>query len=75
MKPLTKKCAVDLMRNRRSLLVKMRATANSEGFAWYVIPGGSITAETAAALLARPDIKSANDGLWLGHEQTWSMLA
>lgn len=74
MKPLTKKRAIELMRNQRSALVKMHTSASTEGFAWYVIPGGPVSQEVAVSLLARPDIKPGQDGLWPSQDQTWRMI-
>jgi hypothetical protein len=59
---------------RRSLLVKMHTPSVPNGYAWYVLPGGYVSPETAASLIKRPDIKPGNDGLLPGHDQTWRMV-
>jgi hypothetical protein len=61
--------AADLMR-AGGTLQKMHGNS---GLRWYVVPGGEITENVASALLARPDVQPANDGLFPGISQTFRL--
>jgi hypothetical protein len=53
-------------------LVKMNA--GRRGLEFYVIPGGPVTAETAKAIIAMPNVVGGKDGLFPGLDQTWRII-
>lgn len=68
--PLSLKKALDLMRLPGHRLMRMHAGEKME---WFVVPGGFVLAETAAEIIRRPDVSAAEDGLFPGHSQTFSL--
>jgi hypothetical protein len=69
-KPIGYQRAVDLM-HTGARLCKMHTT---DGFAHYVVAGGQVTADTAEKIKQHPFVRSGRDGLFPGHDQTWTML-
>ena len=73
--------ALELMRidGHRLMLMhsnkRHRDDAAPEGKAYYVVPGGYITARDAKKIIARDDVMSCEDGLFPGMTQTWRMGA
>jgi hypothetical protein len=63
--------AADLMR-QGSRLVQMH-NGPEKGISWFVVPGGEINADTAAAIIRRPDVEARYDALFPGMSQTWRM--
>jgi hypothetical protein len=63
--------ATDLMR-AGSALLQMH---NARGIGWYLVPGGEVEENVAVALLERPDIQPAEDGLFPGSSQTFKFTA
>ena len=45
------------------------------GAAWFVVPAGQISDETAKLLLERPDIQPTNDSSFPGCNQTFCFIA
>jgi hypothetical protein len=45
------------------------------GQAWYLIPGGEISDETAHKLLMQPNVIGQDDALFPGLHQTWIVRA
>lgn len=74
-KVLSFKRACELMGLPGTRLVRMRSAESPSGFAHYVVPGGSVTPDTAAKIKARGDVVAGQDGLFPGHDQTWRVLA
>ena len=61
--------AADLMRAGGTL----QQMHSKTGPRWYIVPGGEISENIASALLARPDVQPANDGLFPGISQTFRL--
>jgi hypothetical protein len=64
---LTEDAAVDLMHKGRPLM-KMHM-ANS--VQWFTVPGGRVSDDIAGRILARPDARPHDSGLFSGCEQTF----
>lgn len=62
--------AVDLM-TTGSLLMQMNKSGDL--VAWYLVPGGEVSAEIAESLKAMKNVHPGNDGLFPGVSQTWKM--
>jgi hypothetical protein len=65
--------ALELMRRPGTRLVKMFTNASPEGYAHYIVPGGIVSADTAAKIKAHPLVMASKDGLWPGQDQTWRL--
>jgi len=63
--------AADLMRAGGTL----QQMHSKTGLRWYIVPGGEVSEKVAKALLARPDVQPANDGLFPGISQTFRLRA
>lgn len=61
--------ATDLMR-AGSCLAQMHTKNGSEHF---IVPGGKVMADIAAKLKEHPQVRSGKDGLFPGHDQTWTL--
>jgi hypothetical protein len=64
--------AIELMRRPGVCLARMHQAGG--GFAFYVIPGGEVAAETAAQIKSHPLVQGGADGLWPNHDRTWRMV-
>jgi hypothetical protein len=62
------KQAVDLLQRHDTRLMIMHGPAGDE---FYVVPGGMLESRDALKILARPDMRSFDDGLFPGHAQQW----
>jgi hypothetical protein len=65
--------AIDMMRSPGTRLVKMHTNDSPEGFAHYLIPGGYVAPDTAEKIKQHPLVRSSEDGLFPGHDQTWRL--
>lgn len=68
------KVALEKMRRHGVRLVRMRASNAEGGFAHYVVPGGYVESATAQKLKEHPFMRANEDGLFPGHDQTWTMM-
>jgi hypothetical protein len=59
--------AIEMMRERRRLM-QLHTGGRVE---WFIVPGGQVSAATAANILARPDVQPFDDGLFPGVPQTY----
>ena len=75
LKEIGLKRALELMRRPGTCLAKMFTGASPEGFAHYIVPGGTVSAETAEKIKAHPLVWASKDGLFPGHDQTWRLGA
>jgi hypothetical protein len=62
--------AIDYM-HEGSALMQMNKSGDAK--AWYLVPGGEIDDNTAQALIAMPNVKPNDDGLFPGISQTWKI--
>jgi hypothetical protein len=70
--PLTK--ALDALRRPGALLVLTHTREAVNGRAFYIIPrGGHVSDEVARKLLERDDVQPYDDGLLVGHPQSWRL--
>ncbi len=77
-KPLSLKRSLYLMSGitnpqKRSVLRKLHTPSVPKGYAYYVMPGGYVTEETANLIKKRPDVRGDGDGLLPEHDQTWRL--
>ncbi len=72
---LTLKKAMQQMGLAGTCMVKIRTAESPDGFAYYLVPGGHVSAEIAEKIKARPDVIGGADGLFPGHDQTWRIVA
>lgn len=70
---LTPKTALQLLRQPGHRLMLMFTNDPKEPKAYYLVPGGYVSPEIAAKLLERPDVVAADDGLFPGNSQTWTI--
>lgn len=67
------KKAVDLLlRKPEARLILMHC---NDGDHFYVVPGGRVKREAALKILARPDCREFDDGLFPGNPQSWKIGA
>ena len=64
------KTALDLM-HEGSRLMQMNKSGDAQ--AWYLVPGGEVSAEIANEIMNRPDVRANEDGLFPGISQTRKM--
>ena len=62
--------ALDLLRRPDHRLVLMHT---HRGPAYFVVPGGPVTDKDALAIIARPDVRALDDGLFPGCAQSWRL--
>jgi hypothetical protein len=60
--------AVELIREPKRCLARMHTR---HGPRWFIIPGGEVSAETAAKIRKMPQVAPSKDGLFPGLDQTW----
>ena len=69
--------ALELMRIDGHALMLMHCnkarSGDPEGWAYYVVPGGHVSATNAQKIIARDDVRPNEDGLFPGCTQTWRM--
>lgn len=64
--------AIERVKDRmRAGAVLMQMTSIGGGKKWYVVPGGEVDPDIAAALIAEDDVRSNEDGLFPGITQTY----
>jgi hypothetical protein len=64
--------AIDLLHRKDSRMVKTHTTAGKE---WFIWPKGlPLKPDDAEKILARPDIRAMEDGLFPGLSQTFQMV-
>lgn len=68
------KKALEAMSRAGTRLVKMREERSPSGFAYYLVPGGYIDPAVADKLRSHPYCRANEDGLFPGHDQTWTMM-
>lgn len=74
MKSLSLNVAELLLRKPGYKLMKMHCNNAKEPMAYYILPGGYISAEIAEKLIARPDIVPNHDGLLPDTPQSWQLI-
>ncbi len=67
--------ALDKMGRVGTRLVKMRADGSPTGFSYYLVPGGYVEPDTAEKLKKHPFCRANEDGLFPGHDQTWTLMS
>ena len=67
--PLAK--ALDLLRGQHTRLVLLNTFGGPQEY--YVMPGGHVDRKVAQAILARPDVKVFDDGLFPDSPQSWRL--
>ena len=72
-KALPLKLATDLMRKDGTRLILMYTPKSPEGKAYYVVPGGYIEPTDALKIIARPDVRARDDGLFPNCTQSWRL--
>lgn len=70
-KSLTLSKAVDLLRHKGTRLVLLNSFGGLQEY--YVVPGGHVARKDAQVILARPDVKVYDDGLFPDSPQSWQL--
>jgi hypothetical protein len=70
------KRALNKLREPGARLVLTFSSDRTSGRAYYIQPNGAYVADvTATAILKRPDVYPCDPGLFLGHSQSWHLVA
>jgi hypothetical protein len=67
--------ATELLRQPDHLLVEMKSNTTKRGHEFFIVPGGSITDETAKQLLEHPLCHEVDPGLFPGLSQSWTLYS
>ena len=61
--------AMNLMRRPGAHLIRVNGRGQPQ---WYIVPnGGRVDPKIAEQLIAHPQVKGDEDGLWPGHSQVY----
>lgn len=74
MKSLSLNNAELLLRRPGTKLMMMHTNDPKEPMAYYILPGGYISASIAEKLIARPDVVPNQDGLLPDTTQSWQLI-
>jgi hypothetical protein len=67
-KRLNERVALELLRERGRRLMRMHTP---DGLRWFVVPGGLVSDQTAKKIVARPDARIFDDGLFPNNPQSY----
>jgi hypothetical protein len=74
--PLSHKAALKALgkTGARLMLMHDNSKPGGGGMSYFIVPGGRVDEIVAKSLIARPDVSEQNDGLFVGHPQTWQFV-
>ena len=64
--------ALESMRRPGAYLMKQHAPCGGPP-AWFVVPGGEVSEDTARRIIDDGGVVASQDGAWPGLDQTWKM--